>query len=306
MNLSHCRLALAAGTLLLVAGCIQGDLSIYAPKGLGAKTDLWPMDSQFVRYHIVHLRADDGDGHQLSRVPDGTMRQLPEEVGRALDGRPSQPGFRCLCALLNTYFHDWDRAIIVERLGCVEPLWYGYVVLAFTPDGPKAVTNMLTDGHSPWGWQPGLDPRPLQVDRGRLAPVLADLGRARERFGGVLLCYDRVDAPLFILHDVRRNGEGLSFGIRGYEFPGSVCVERMPKEAEYERAGQVWKRQWPGDLTIHAPGEQWRNVVPFGSPHAKEIDALGLVYATLVARVWEGVLGLEDATILGKAGRALN
>ena len=84
----------------------------------------------------------------------------------------------------------------------------------------------------------------------------------------------------------------------------------MPREAAYKTAASMWSKQWPmerasGTACVVPQNTRWRDLVPRGSPHAKEIDALGLVYATLTARLWEGLMGVEDATILGAEGSTL-
>jgi len=221
------------------------------------------------------------------------------DIEHLFGARLSQPTFRSLCALLNTYFEDWDRIIIIERLAYTEPLWYGYVVVAFAPDGHKAVTNMAPEYGSPWGWQCHLPPRPLRVDRERLAPVIADLDRAVGAASrGALLWFDAIDTPIFVLHHVRPDGRTFSFGIRGYGEDGREWLkdDRASYSLEYQKISELLNKS-------EAEGSEF---VLYESARGSELKTVGALYAWLMARVWEGVLGLEDATILGREGSVLD
>jgi len=162
--------------------------------------------------------------------PGMPMRSLQDASYR-------RPDRGSLCGLVNTYFQEWDRLIIIERLAYTEPLWYGYVVVAFGPDGPEAVTNMAPEHGSPWGWLCGLRPRRVRIDRERLAPVIADLdGAIGASSRGALLWFDAVDTPICVLHDVRADGHAFSFGIRGYGEEGREWLK-------YELASRFLEHQ---------------------------------------------------------------
>jgi hypothetical protein len=287
------RYCLAAGAmgLLLVSGCRQGQLAAYAPRGPSGQPDtFWCLVEWPARHWVVEAVEENGIDQRSVYA---------YEVDHLFCARLSQPTFRSLCGLVNTYFQKWDRLIIIERLAYTEPLWYGYLVVAFGPDGPQAVTNMAPEYGSPWGWQCHLPPRPLRVDRERLAPVIADLDRAVGAAStGALLWFDAVDTPIFVLHDVRADGHAFSFGIRGYGEEGREWLK-------YELASRFLEDQEVSRLLNKGKAEDAEFAL-YGSARGDELKMVGAHYARLMARVWESTLGLEDATILGNRGSVLN
>lgn len=284
-------LAVGAVGLLLVSGCRSGELSAYAPRGPGRQpSTFWSLGYWPARHYVVEKLEEEGIDQSSTYAYD---------VDHLFHGRLKQPTFRSLCALLNTHFQDGDRIVIIERLAYTEALWYGYVVVAFTRDGPQAVTNMVADHASPWGWECQLQPRTLRLDRRRLAPVMADLDRAvSASSGGALLWFDAIDTPIFVLHDVRPDGRRFSFGIRGYGEQGREWSKHGPDSdlLEYQEVSQILRKR-------RTEGPEY---VPYESPRGSELQTVGARYAWLMARVWEGALGLEDATILGKEGSVLD
>ncbi|MCX5671060.1 MAG: hypothetical protein NTU94_07045 [Planctomycetota bacterium] len=178
--------------------------------------------------------------------------------------------------------------VIIERLGFVDDK-YGYAAFALTAAGPKAVTNLRADCGDPWGWGGQLEPRVLSITLQQAAGTLVELDKACASLPGRLLWFDAVDSPIFVLHDIRPNGDDFSFAVRGVGaitmyWPGPAAKEPL----DYKAACDLVNRGEKGE------------VVPYGSPRAKELQAAGRVYAALLAQVWKSLLTTPDATILGK------
>lgn len=268
-------------------------MQAYAPRGPSCEPGLFKCLSDWPTRHYI-VEALEREGIRLG------IEDYSYNIEHLFDGRLSQPTFHSLCALLNSYFKDWDRIIIIERLAYVEPLWYGYVVLAFTPEGPKAVTNMVADPPSPWDWESRLQPRKLSLDRKRLLVALSELDKQAEvstKTG--LLWFDAIDMPIFVLHYVKRDGVRFSFGISGFWHGYGPSYEEW---SESESVSLFKERKFASDVFEKA--EAWEDeIVQYNSSRGKELMKVGASYARLMAFVWEAIMGLEDATIRGKEDR---
>jgi hypothetical protein len=122
-----------------------------------------------------------------------------------------------------------------------------------------------------------------------VAGTLLELDKACASLPGRLLWFAAVDSPIFVLHDIKPNGEDFSFGIRGVGAITMYWEGLASKEPlDYRTAGDL------------VNGGEKGEVVPYGSPRAKELQAAGRVYAALLAQAWKSLLKKPDATILGK------
>jgi len=73
----------------------------------------------------------------------------PEEIGACLRDqidwlvgqRPAYAGFRTLCTLLNGYWGNWQRLIIIERPSWNAEADYRFVAAGVTDGAIKIVTN---------------------------------------------------------------------------------------------------------------------------------------------------------------------
>jgi len=100
-----------------------------------------------------------------------------------LTARPNYPDFRSLCALVNGYFQNWTRLVVLEIMPNANDIGhpgrtYGFVVLAETPGGPVAVTQLAGPETLPRYGTGKL--RLLRVNRGALAKWFEEMDKARE------------------------------------------------------------------------------------------------------------------------------
>jgi len=261
--------------VLTALGCGQDNLSSYAPRGPSAKRNMFMW---LAGWPCRHFAVEDVESERAD---------YEWEVDYFEFGRPGQPTFRSLCALVNTYFQDWDRLVIIERVGCRGEPWHGYIVLGCTPDGFKAVTNL--EGRL-WDWKCRLEPRRLRVDGRTLSGVLDELDRFEESTKTVgLLWFEARDWPLYVLHDLRRTGRQICFGVRAYR-----VAEADWAKAETESSGMGWDEI--SDLLDKNPGAE---CVRLDSPRGFELMKVGARYAPLIAAVWDAIMGIEDKGILG-------
>ena len=282
----YCLTLCAVAHLLLASGCGPAYLLAYTPIGPSADPDIFEPLAYWPRMHFVV--------NNLEREGENLTAYYESEVDLFYLQRLQQPAFRSLCALLNTYFQDWDRLVIIERVGHREELWYGYVVLGLTPDGPKAVTNMVANKGWCWDWQSRLEPRRLRVDRKRVQSVFEELDRVKsltKRTG--LIWFEARDWPIFLLHDLKRDGQDFSLGVRGYGAPWA----RLQAADSVLGWDEISKLLEDADMAVSS------ECVLFKSPRGYELKRVGDRYATLMAFVWYSITGLENAAILGDADR---
>ena len=264
-----------------------GDLARYLPAGPSASEDidLWGRGYLLVGVPPPEEPERNGEGQN---VPD---RRVLESIEVTFDSylayRLRFPGFRTLCALLNSYFGEWRRLTVLEqidlRTGLPGSEVYGFVVLADTPQGLFAVTQ--------YEWRDGGFIRTRGLKRIRCDPKKAGLWLAR--MDGVrdeLPCAriwneQVVDLPIFLLHDVRLGQKTWSCAVFDGSFVAYQDVYRRP--------------EWGGTLM---PDAEIRQV--FASPiepgwPARVLRADGFSqfagvaarYADLLAGFWEGTVG---------------
>ncbi len=273
------RLAMCATFLLSASGCGPDYLPHYAPKGPSADAGMFMSLAYWPNRHFA-VREVEHEGESLKPRYDWEVNYFHME-------RPSQAPFRTLCALVNTYFQDWERLVIIERVGTTSEPWFGYIVLGVTPDGPKALTNL--EGRL-WDWKCRLEPRRLRVDQRAIQDVLAELDAADvpsvEMTG--LLWFEERDWPLYLLHDLRRDGREFSFGVRAYR-----VAEADWAKAEAESRDMGWD-EISHLLEKHPKSE----CVRLDSRRGFELMMVGAKYAPLMATAWKGIMGVEDRGIM--------
>jgi hypothetical protein len=219
-----------------------------------------------------------------------TLNAFDQMVDDELMKRPANPNFRCLGAIVNRYFGQWDRMVVIERIGFVGGE-YGYMVLALTPQGAKGVTNLRTARGDAMGWHACATPRTLEMDRRRLAAALGELEIARELVPEGVFWFGAVDWPLYLLHEIRSDGKAFSFGMSGYgareEEDG--FVRQLPKPPlDFRRAAELVNKG------------RSMEALTYGSARAKELQSAGRYYAALLELVWSASLGEPDAFIAGR------
>lgn len=250
-------------------------------------------------YEPVHQGADEAGAALCVRLPSyfvglsvGTEEQLQEAwrtgqsiIDEHLMHRPSSPGFRSLCALMNTYLTEWDRLLVLERL-CFAGNEYAFAVVAVKSGHLRAVTNMERPREGAV-WDETLSLRSPCIAKQKMVNALADLDGAREVLPKRLLWFNNVDWPLYILHDVKADGSAFSFGICGWGDRDDDGHDNSQALLNYAQAAELVNRARP-----------WM-AIPDDSPRASELRSAGRTYATLLAKVWEGILGKPDFYILG-------
>jgi hypothetical protein len=281
-------LAMGVMVVLLASGCGPGDLSTYTARGPSAQPGTFGSLAYLPTTHLV------ADGIRGKAAKSKEVEEYyTSEIEFLFNERLTQPTFRSLCALLNTFFQNWDRLVIIERIAYEGELWYGYAVLAQTPSGPKAVTNMVADRGSRWGWECCLQPRQVRLEPRRVAMTLDMLDTfANDTANRGLLWFDTGSMPIFVLHYVRRDGRmwsTSSFGISGYGIG-----EKAWQKHEVESYFMSWE-----EISKLLSNNVQPECVSFESPRGGELKKVGASYANLMAIVWKCILGLEDATILG-------
>ena len=112
-----------------------------------------------------------------------TVHTVWSDINYFLTARPNYPDFRSLCALVNGYFRNWTRLVVLEILPNANAAgypgrMYGFVVLAETPDGPLAVTQLAGPETLPRYATGKL--RLLRLDRGEVSKWFEQMDKARE------------------------------------------------------------------------------------------------------------------------------
>ena len=273
---SACILALCGWFL---CGCSGRDLRDYEPAGQGADAEATAALSARLPSYFVGLAG--GSEEDLEEA----WRTGQSIIDEHLMDRPSSPGFRSLCALMNTYLTQWDRLLVLERLSFAGNE-YAFAVIAMQSGQVRAVTNMERPDEGGVGNET-LSLRSPPIHRRKVVDALADLDAARKVLPKRLLWFNNVDWPLYIVHDVKAGGSAFSFGICGWGNGANDGHGRSQVAVDYAQAAELVNRAKP-----------WR-AVPDDSPRASELRAAGQAYATLLARVWESILGKADFYILG-------
>jgi hypothetical protein len=194
--------------------------------------------------------------------------------------RPGNPAFRMLCAVLNHHFNEWDRMVIIERLGFTD-YEYGFIVVAHTKTGIQAVTNLRL---GEWRqWEDSVDLYELTVNSRQYESVLEELDKVRSDFPQPLFWVENVDYPLYVLRDIRSDGTAFTYG---------VCGET-----------QIWISPKEPALSFSQAADIVRNVgtetLYCRSPRGQKMLSAGRTYATLLAKAWQATLGEPDREILG-------
>ena len=264
-------------------GCGEPGMAHYEAVGPSAEPYVLQNLSIRLPMDFVYVKA------ASQTVTDERMtRDLESIVEEAIRERPGSPAFRSLCAILNRHFGKWERLIIIERIGFADH-GYGYAALAVTYEGIQAVTNLEPDGRNCWVETPR--PRALALPPGRMRQCLAEMDKARRVLPERLLWFEAVDWPLYVLHDVRADGDAFSFAICGWGDKAGESNRASEVAPDYVQAAQLINKAKP-----------WAAAAD-GSPRAAELRSAGRTYAALLASVWESILGKADFYILGEAGQ---
>jgi len=264
-------------------GCQETRLSRYEPQGPSARLDSLQSLENKLQTHLVYYPT------AVDLTPEDTERALidvSDVIDEHMRLRPTNPGFRSLCALLNTYYGEWKRLIILERLEFADNA-YGFFVIAETPRGPRAVTNLVQDEHLVWNAATSL--REIQVAAQPFEDIRAELDKAKSILPQCLLGYDNIDWPLYVLHDIKDDGDSFSFAVWGYGAGDIEDVEKM--RADYVKASELIRQ-----------GDCWE-AVAFASPRGQQLCLAGKAYAVLLSQVWQVALGKTDHGILGGSSR---
>ena len=283
-----CATSLGLAVLLFFVGCGCGqDLRDYSPVGPSGEFLMVPLGlgykPRFVtgvpgpRYSVVNLVGMYNSG---LAVP-----------------RSATWGFRTLCALVNRYFGDWERLVIIERLSRGGWIETGFIAVAVTRAGPVAVTNFDPQGPDAGQWNTTLVPRTFTVDRRKFESCLAELNKAPQNIKRHFLWYGNTDLPIYFLHDIRLNRRPaqyeqpmtyFSFGFCAWAaVPDNERARLLKAPCDYATADDI--------LSKYEPWQQY----DVDSEADRELRQAGAPYASLLSLVWECTLGRPDYTILG-------
>ena len=281
-------LAILTALLAMAGGCCQEDLSRYAPRGPSGEQALLKclsceMGQYFMYAEIVTFPT--GITTYLTETREEVYSGHSDFFNHAIMRRATSPMFRCACSLLNTYFGDWQRMVIIERIGFAGRE-YGFVLLGFTASGTKAVTNLVLWDAQHGEWQAGPSLTCARLDARRLCAGIAELDRARALLPPRLFWFPNMHSPLFVLHDIKCDGTALSFAVCGYDRSIGRDLSVGPFPPDYAKAA--------------ATVDGWASeAVPLGDPNEGLLWAAGGTYATLLDQVWQSILGTRDKGILG-------
>lgn len=271
------RLLLYAAVIFSACGCYRTELWQYEPRGSSWGKKLPSFGMELPGYFV---RASDE-----SLLPQYIFANYSYDILRI---RSATSGFRMLCAIVNTYFGQWDRLVIIERLehgGCYET---GFIAVAVVPTGLMAVTNYGPEGPNAGMWVATDIPRSFKVDRERFNTLMVRLDMARKPLPRGMFWFPNIDWPVYILHDISADGQYLSYAIAGWaEIPEDGLRERLLMEQPtYAQAAKFVDGATP-----------WMGI-PEGSNAARELRQAGAVYATLIDLVWKCTLGMTDYLVL--------
>jgi len=287
--ITHTGLALVA--CLLACGCDQADLRDYEPVGPSAEFLLRSLALGFYPYFVSYPEEPPLTVLNLIAAYDF-------DVARA---RSSTEGFRMLCALVNRYFGDWERLVIIERLqrgGWVDT---GFIVVGVTRDKMIGVTNFDPKGHDGIRWSSTVRLRTFRVDRAKFESCLAELDKMHESTTiRPLLWFTQRDWCFYFLHDIRIRRDrdpaaspfrptSRCFAFTGWptDLPEDQRVRLAKAPRDYARAQEI--------LDKHKP---WQEYDP-DSEAMQELREAGATYASLLSLLWESTLGQPDYGVLG-------
>ena len=283
-------LGVAFAVSILACGCGEVDFRAYEPIGPG---DQFLLTSFGMRHHPYFVV--DPDDQPL------TSLNLVAMYNREIQCRSATEGFRMLCALVNRYFGDWKRLVIIERLQRGGQVDTGFIAVAITPDGLRGVTNFGPEGPGGLAWRTTRRLRAFRVDRTKFEACLAELDEAHQRtLYSPFLWYGWRDWPVYFLHyikyEVKAKYEGrwpsmedFTCAFTGWALlPEDRLAILQSAPRDYAKAQGVFNkyRVW------HAYDE--------GSEAAKELREAGATYASLLSLVWESTLGQPDHGVLGE------
>jgi len=281
-------LGLAVVLCLVACGCGQGDLRDYESVGPSAELLLPSLGLGFNPFFV--LGPND---------PPFTVLNLLACYTREVSGpRSATEGFRILCALVNRYFGDWERLVIIERLQRGGWVATGFIAVAVTPDGIKGVTNLGVNGPDAGQWVATTHPRVFAVDRAKFESCLVELDKFRQNaIWRPLLWYSYRDFPVYFVHDMKVNRKSSrddwilttsAFALCGWAVLPDGDRERLLKgPRDYARAEEILSKYHP-----------WQDY-DVGSEADKELRKAGATYASLLSLVWECTLGRPDYAVLG-------
>jgi len=260
----------------LASGCASDDSCRYAPDGMGRQT-LKCLTDRLPGYLVVPSPLDGAAPTADER--DRRYRVWQDNIDEHIMLRPSNPGFRSLCALLNTYFRKWDRLVVIERL-CIAGDEYGFAMVGVRGQHLIAVTNMHKCSMGVDFWTEDLSVHWARVDAGQFRSWLAELDRARTVLPEGLFWFDNVDWPIYVLHDVKSDGTSFSFGVCGQN---DEDTPQLP--LDFAMAAELVNGAKP-----YVP-------IPEDDPQARGLRAAGRTYADLLAGVWASILGSPEYLI---------
>jgi hypothetical protein len=263
---------------VLQCGCASDGLRAYTPRGLAANERVLQSLGIYADLPAYFIGVPN-DTQEALREEALLLKQIIDSHVKLLLANPS---FRSLCALLNTYFVSWERLVIVQRIDFSGDQ-YAFIAIASQKNGYRVVTNLQERASSGW-WEEGLALRQILVRQGDIEQSMTAIDKARAALPEVLLWYECVDWPLYVLHDIRPNGQSFTFSISGWgEAPTQASWPKKP--LAYSQAAQAI--------------EKAKLIVPDTDPQIAELRAAGGAYADLLALVWESTIGKADLYIRG-------
>jgi hypothetical protein len=283
---------ISAVALSVACGCAQENLARYVPLGPSAEFDTLTALCLVLPTQFVYWDFPDP---QARKRPEDVCRELEAAVARMVGDRPANPGFRCLLALVNRYFGEWERLIIIERIHYNTDC--GFLAVAQTPEGLKAVTNLRyrfwrrDENH----WESGPSARPLRISGAKFGACLEELDKCRGALPEGMIWFGSSPSDLgtlFVLHDIRHDGAAFSFGV--YHFPPSVVMDEQD-EPPLPKPPFGFPKNAEADVRRLESGAYSSR-----SPEAKECYALARKYVAVLAMVWENTLGPVDERLLSE------
>jgi hypothetical protein len=118
---------------------------------------------------------------------------------------------------------------------------YGFVVLGETAGGLKAVTNLREDSGM---WTEGVGVASLEPDPASVSSCLVELDRAAPVLPERLLLFENVDWPLYVLHDIRADGNSFTFGMCGA--PQQAWMTKPLPSLDYAQTAAIMNSADPG------------------------------------------------------------
>lgn len=274
-NVSHSGHSSTAGLSILTvltlafvfAGCGHDKqmMECYMPLGPSAnQRNLNCLSDQLIR--VFAYQPEVGVPETPEQAED-VRQSLDIVVSRAIGARPGSPAFRSLCALSNRYFGQWDRLVIVERLGFINDE-YDFCILGQSKGSLAAITTFLPNSSEENQELKVLPQYPASLD-----VLFNELEKASAMLPQRLLWFENVDWPLYIVHYIKSDGRCFSFGICGDI--DRIAGEMDPTSAELSYAVA-------GELLIELRGT---GIASLNSAEGRKIAKAGLVYGRLLACV---------------------